>query len=440
MKRVIGVRREDKNEWERRVPLIPADVEQLSKEHNIEFVVQPSPIRIFKDDEYRRAGAAISEDLSSCSAVFAVKEIPEELFQEGKTYIFFSHTIKGQEHNMPMLKAMIEKKCQLLDYEKVADDNGRRLIFFGNFAGYAGMVDTLWALGQRLAWEGTPNPFEAMHHTYKYNNLEEAEQAIKEVGKNIETNGLPADMCPLIIGLTGYGNVSKAAQEIVALLPTIEIAPDQIEEVFNNKNEDCRHVYKVVFKEQDMVKPKEAGTQFELQDYYTHPEKYESNMEAYLPYLTALVNCIYWEPRYPRVLTKAFLKEMFADEKTPVLKVVGDISCDIEGAIECTIDSTKPDQPTFVYDPFREEITPGVAGDGIVVMAVDNLPCELSRESSTAFSHTLRDFVPALLDADFSKPLDQCGLPETLKRAVILYHGTLTPDYAYLKQFVKNSV
>ena len=147
MKRVIGIRREDKNEWERRVPLIPADVDQLAKEHKIEFVVQPSPIRIFKNEEYHSAGATISEDLATCSAVFAVKEIPEELFQEGKTYIFFSHTIKGQEHNMPMLKKMMEKKCQLIDYEKVADDKGRRLIFFGNFAGYAGMIDTLWALG-----------------------------------------------------------------------------------------------------------------------------------------------------------------------------------------------------------------------------------------------------------------------------------------------------
>ncbi len=133
MKRIIGIRREDKNEWERRVPLIPTDIEQLTKEHNIEFVVQPSPIRIFKDDEYRSAGAVINEDLSACSAVFAVKEIPMELFETGKTYIFFSHTIKGQEHNMPMLKTMMEQKCSLLDYEKVTDDKGRRLIFFRKF-------------------------------------------------------------------------------------------------------------------------------------------------------------------------------------------------------------------------------------------------------------------------------------------------------------------
>ena len=113
----------------------------------------------------------------------------------------------------------------------------------------------------------------------------------------------------------------KPRKRLSICLPTIEIAPDQIEEIFNNKKEDRRHVYKVVFKEQDMVKPKETGVEFELQDYYTHPEKYESNMEAYLPYLTVLVNCIYWEPRYPRVLTKAFLKEMFTDGKTPVLKV-----------------------------------------------------------------------------------------------------------------------
>ena len=101
MKHIIGIRREDKNEWEKRVPLIPADVEELTRDQNIAFVVQPSPIRIFSEDEYRKAGATIDEDLSSCPTVLAIKEIPEHLFQEGKTYMFFSHTIKGQEYNMP---------------------------------------------------------------------------------------------------------------------------------------------------------------------------------------------------------------------------------------------------------------------------------------------------------------------------------------------------
>ena len=434
MKRIVGIRREDKNEWEKRVPLTPKDVEELQTQHNIDVIVQPSPIRIFSEDEYRGAGASINEDLSSCSTVLAIKEIPKELFQKGTTYIFFSHTIKGQEYNMPMLKKMMDRKCHLIDYEKITNEQGRRLIFFGNYAGYAGMIDTLWSFGQRLASEGISNPFEAVNHTYQYNNLENAQQAMKDIGKRIKEDGLPEEMTPCIIGITGYGNVSKAAQEIVGLLPMIEISPEEIEDVFKTKKGDRHHVYKVVFKEKDMVKPKQADTAFELQDYYTHPEKYEANMEAYLPYLSVLVNCIYWESRYPRVLTNAFLKKIYANGNPPVLKTVGDISCDIEGAIECTVDSTKPDKPAYVYDPSTGQPTLGVEGKGLVVMAVDNLPCELARESSSAFSHVLKEFIPQLVDADFSKPFEQCGLPDPVKRAVILYHGELTPGYTYLEE------
>lgn len=437
MKHVIGIRREDKNEWEKRVPLIPEDVRQLGQKHRIEFVVQPSPIRIFTDDEYRQAGAAIAEDLSSCSMVLAVKEIPQDLFQEGKTYIFFSHTIKGQEYNMPMLKRMMELKCHLIDYERIVDEHGRRLIFFGNYAGYAGMIDTLWSLGQRLKWEAAANPFEAVKHTYTYKNLEDAERAIKEVGENITKNGLPTGITPIIIGFAGYGNVSNAAQEIVDLLPTIEIRPDEIAEICTSKKGDVNHVYKVVFTEQDMVQPKHADTTFELQDYYDHPEKYVPNMETYLPYLGVLVNGSYWENKYPRILTNAYAKAMYAPGNIPMLKVIGDISCDIEGAIECTVDSTKPDKPAFVYDPATGQRTLGVEGRGPVIMAVDNLPCELARESSSAFSYVLREFIPEIIDADFTKPLAESGLPEPVKHAVILYHGELTEPYAYIEKFLQ---
>ncbi len=437
MKHIIGIRREDKNEWETRVPLIPEDLQQLGRKHNIEFVVQPSPIRIFTDDEYRQAGAAVAEDLSSCSTVLAVKEIPKELFQKGTTYIFFSHTIKGQEYNMPMLKRMMELGCHLVDYERIVDEQGRRLIFFGSYAGYAGMIDTLWSLGQRLKWEGSANPFEAVHHTYTYKNLEEAKQALEALGANIRKNGLLAGITPLIIGFAGYGNVSTAAQEIVDLLPTLEISPDEVADIFHTKKGDNNHIYKVVFTEQDMVRPKNADTPFELQDYYDRPEKYVSGMEAYLPYVGVLVNACYWESKYPRILTKAHAKAMYAPGKSPVLKVIGDISCDIEGAIECTVDSTKPDKPAFVYDPATGQHLLGVEGDGPVIMAVDNLPCELARESSSAFSHVLQGLIPEIMPADFTKPLDESGLPEPVKHAMIVYHGKLTEDYQYLGEFLR---
>jgi alpha-aminoadipic semialdehyde synthase len=154
MDNIIGIRREDKNKWERRVPLTPAHVAQLIRDYTLRILIQPSTIRVFSDEEYTAAGAAVQEDLSPAGIVLAVKEIPVELLQPGKTYLFFSHTIKGQSYNMPLLRRLLELNCQLIDYERVVNEQNRRLIFFGEHAGMAGMIDTLSALGQRLAWEG----------------------------------------------------------------------------------------------------------------------------------------------------------------------------------------------------------------------------------------------------------------------------------------------
>src|SRR5262245_39216212 len=180
----IGIRREDKNEWERRVPLTPNHVRALV-EQGTQVVVQPSTIRIFRDEEYAQAGAAVREDLSDCRAVFAVKEIPADFFHHGKAYMFFSHTFKGQPHNMPMLRTMLEREVTLIDYEKVTDEQNRRLIFFGNYAGTAGMFETFYTLGKRLAWERIPNPFEDLKRPLEYSGLEAAKEALVAVGRLI---------------------------------------------------------------------------------------------------------------------------------------------------------------------------------------------------------------------------------------------------------------
>lgn len=430
MKR-IGIRREDKNEWERRVPLIPEHAKELKQTHAIEVWLQPSQIRIFQDKDYISAGAVICEDLSRCPIIFAIKEIPVEFFEPSKTYVFFSHTIKGQPHNMAMLKRMMELKCQLIDYEKVVDEHGKRLIFFGRFAGLAGMIDTLWALGRRLKYEGIDNPFSEIRKTHEYVSLEEAKDEIANVGKKIATLGLPNSLTPFICGFLGYGNVSKGAQEIIDLLPIKEIEPKVIGSALT---ESC--IYKVVFKEEDMVelKIKNKKSKFDLQDYYDHPEKYKSVFEKYIPYLTLLINCIYWDARYPRFVTKKYLKKLYRG--SPKLKVIGDISCDIDGAIECTLHPTTPANPVFVYDPFTEKATLGVEGVGPVVLAVDNLPCELPRESSIYFSGRLMNFIPQIAGADFSVDFEHCNLPREIKDAVILYHGELTPNYKYMEKFL----
>jgi alpha-aminoadipic semialdehyde synthase len=436
MKAVIGIRREDKSKWERRVPLTPRKMRELREKYGIEFCVQPSSVRIFREDEFGQVGATVQDDLSPASVVFAVKEIPAKYFEPGKTYIFFAHVIKGQAYNMPMLKRMMELGCNLIDYEKVTDERGRRLIFFGWHAGVVSMIDSLWTLGQRLQWEGIPNPFTVVRDTYTYDNLEAARADVRAAGALIKTEGLPAAITPLIIGVAGYGNVGRGIQEILADLPTAEIQPADLARVANDPNASRNVVYRVTFKEEHSVEPISAGARFDLQEYYQHPERYRSCFEQYLPYLTVLMNSNYWDSRYPRAVTKEQVRKLFSRPQPPRLRVIGDVSCDVEGGIECTVKSTEPGEPVYVYDPDSGAATMGVAGRGPVILAVDILPSELPREASEYFSDILGPFIPAIAQADFSAPFEKLNVPPEIRRAVILYHGELTPDYKYIAKYL----
>jgi len=431
---IVGVRREDKSIWERRVPVTPQDAADL-KQQGIEVIVQPSPIRAIVDREFTERGITVQDDLGPASVILAIKEIPEYVFEPDKTYVFFSHTIKGQAFNMPMLRRMLELGCTLIDYERVMDDKNRRLIFFGWHAGVAGMIDTLWALGQRLAWEGIPNPFAELRQTRTYHDLAEAKEALARVRARIEDEGLPKQLTPLIVGVAGYGNVSRGAQEMLDLLPVIEIQPEEVAAISAGAEPSRHHLYKVVFKEWHMVEPASPTTTFELQDYYAHPEKYRGVFEQYIPHLTVLVNAIFWASKYPRLATKAYLKTRFSGAK-PRLRVIGDISCDVEGAIECNVKATSPGDPLYVYDPLTGQVTDGHEGPGVVVLAVDILPSELPREASFDFSRILKPFIPAIAGADFSAPFEANNLPPEIKKAVIAYRGRLTPDYEYIQQFL----
>ncbi|MCL4295872.1 MAG: hypothetical protein KJ077_09105 [Anaerolineae bacterium] len=437
MTNIIALRREDKNQWERRVPLTPTQVATLAQQP-INFLVQPSPIRAFPDAAYAAAGATIEEDLSAAEVVLAIKEIPPELLQPGKTYLFFSHTIKGQPHNMPLLRRLLELNCQLIDYERVVDEHNRRLIFFGQHAGLAGMIDTLRALGQRLAWEGIVTPLTNLRPTYEYADLPAAQSDLRRIGQRLVEEGWPLDLTPLVIGLAGYGNVSRGAQAILDLLPVRQITPAELLTLNEREDLDRNVIYKVVFKEEDTVEPITEGQPFDLAEFFQHPERYRSRFDRYLPHLTVLVNCIYWDARYPRLLTKETARRLYSGDSPPKLRVVGDISCDIEGGIEPTIKATEPDAPSFVWQPETDTAVDGVAGAGPVIMAVDNLPCELPVESSTSFGEALMPFIPALAACDFSTDFAACALPPELKRATIVYHGELTPEYRYLEKLINN--
>lgn len=430
MGNTIGIRREDKNIWERRVPLIPAHLERILEAGDLAAVVQPYPRRVFADEAYRQAGAEVAEDLSGCDLVLAVKEIPAALFEPGGAYMFFSHTIKAQSYNMAMLRRLLELRCTLIDYERITDDQGRRLVLFSRQAGQAGMIDTLHLLGARLATEGIDTPFSALKMAYAYASLDEAKAALASVGARIIDQGLPEAVSPLVVGFAGYGNVSQGAQEIFDVLPVTTVTPDALE----SGDLPASGLVKVVFAEQDMVEPVAEGTAFELQEYYQHPERYRGRFARLLPRLHVLLNGIYWEERYPRLVTNADLRTLWETSPRPRLRVLGDVSCDIEGSIQCTVKSTMPDAPSYVFDPLTGEHTMGIEGRGPIVMAVDNLPAELPRESSVQFSESLRGFVADIVRADRSVPWEDYDVPPPIRRAVISYNGALTPDYAYLQK------
>jgi len=428
MRGLIGIRKEDKNIWERRVPLIPVHVQELKEKFNIETIVEPFERRAFSDSEYISAGAELNSDLSKAPIIFAVKEIPIRLLQENKTYIFFSHTIKAQEYNMPLLKKLMDLKCTLIDYETMTNDAGKRVVFFGRYAGYAGMIDALNGLGIRLEHLGIKNKFREVKPAFEYTDLNDAKEHIKAIGEKIAAEGLPQAVKPLIFGFAGYGNVSQGAQEIFDLLPYEEIEPEQLAGLTEEENK----IFKVVFKEKDMVKHKD-GKKFELMDYYNHPENYVADFEKYLDKVDVLVNAIYWDDRYPIFISKKYLRQ---NKENLRLKIIADITCDIDGAIETTYKSTPSDNPAYVYDPFTDQFKDGYEGRGVVDIAVDNLPAEMPKDSSIGFSTALSPFVPGIVNADMSGNFDYANFPAEIKRAVIVYKGELTPEYAYLKEYL----
>ena len=297
------------------------------------------------------------------------------------------------------------------------------------------MLDTFWALGKRLEEEDYETPFSEFSMAHEYSNLAAAKKAAVKIGKKIAKDGLPKSLYPMVFGFTGYGNVSKGAQEIFDLLPFKEISPEELVEGKIHANTE-KLLWKVVFHENHTVRPKSSSKPFDLKEYFSFPEKYESAFRQYADHLSALINCIYWSPKSPRVLTKKDAAGIWKKGKKSKLKIIGDISCDIGGGIEFNVKETDPDQPVYVYNPVTEKFKFGVKGTGPVVMAVDNLPCELSAESSQDFSKAMMSVMPDLLRLNRDKSFENCGLPETLKRATIVWNGKLTPDFQYLKKFL----
>jgi saccharopine dehydrogenase (NAD+, L-lysine-forming) len=428
----LGIVRETKNKWERRAPITPDDLKELISQYSVEVAIQPSKKRIFSDNAYKAAGAIVQDDLSSCDIILGIKEVKIKDLMADKLYLYFSHTIKGQSYNMSMLRRLIDLKCTLLDYERIVDEKGQRQIFYGYHAGVAGLIDTLWAFGRRLDKEGIYSPFSILKQSLFYTDQSEATASLVKVGDQIRANGLPAAITPLVVGITGYGNVSRGIQDMLNFLPVTKVDPDHLKEI----NMNSHTLYMSIFEEKDMVESVSGSTTFDLEEYYNYPKRYRSKFGTYLNYISILINASFWDTAYPRHVTKENLKELFSGIKKPALRVIGDISCDVNGGIECTVKATDPGDPVFVYKPDTDMVLDGFSDEGLVIMAVDNLPSELPKDASIYFSSVLKTYIPALVTTDFLVGFNSLDLPYALKKAIIVYKGELTDDYLYLKEYL----
>lgn len=446
----IGIRKEDeKKRNEYRTPLVPSDIATLRDQFpDAQFMIQTGHLegytypRAFTDEEYEVVGAEVG-DIKNADIILGIKEIPIKDLLPDKTYAFFSHTYKGQPHNMTMLRKLRNLGCSLIDYELIVEDveddiyevdRYRRKVFFGHMAGYAGTIDTLHGLGQRYAARGIDTPFakikKSMDYRSEYGNFgdfEQAMSAIKTLADDIKNEGLPDAIAPVVFGLTGHGNVGKAVRHILEHLPIIEITPEQLIDWRIQPEESLNQVYLVHFSRA-----------------YREP----ATIQQYLPHLSVLLHGAKWLPHQERMVTRTWLEHV---EDTQ-LEIIGDISCDPNGSIEIS-KPTYPDNPIYTYLPEKDDLLAkwsdeqfykscesGIQAKGVAVMSVTNLPAAFARESSESFSTMLKESIGELIHADLSKPFEELDLSRQLKRAFIMHKGEFTPDFEQLENHIPAKV
>ncbi|XP_017983422.1 PREDICTED: alpha-aminoadipic semialdehyde synthase [Theobroma cacao] len=445
---VVGILSETSNKWERRAPLTPAQCARLlnggrDKSPGVaRIIVQPSTKRIFDDKLYEEVGCEISDDLSACGLVLGIKKPRLEMIRRDTAYAFFSHTHKAQEENMPLLDKILAERATLFDYELVDGDNGKRLIAFGNFAGRVALIDLLRGLGERYLNLGYSTPFLSLGASYMYPSVTAAKAAVISVGDEIAGQGLPSGICPLVFVFTGSGKGSLGAQEMFKLLPHTFVDPSKLPQLFEKArdpplpgqaSERVFEVYGCVVTSQDMVEHKDNPKVFDKADYYAHPECYKPVFhERIAPYVSVFVNCIYWEKRFPRLLSTQQLQDLV--RKGCHLIAISDLTCDMEGSIEILNRTTSIDSPFFRYDAITDSYHNGMEGNGVICSVVDNLPTEFAKEASEHFGGLLLQFIGSLAStADISK------LPPVLKKACIAHGGALTPLYEYIPSLRKSN-
>lgn len=397
----FGIIKERKNPPDKRVVFTPEALVQLQKQHpDLEIKVEKSDIRIFKDSEYTDLGFEVTEDVSDCDVLFGVKEIPADFLIPNKKYFFFSHTIKKQPHNQKMLQTILAKNIELYDHETIVDSNNQRLIGFGYYAGLVGAYNAFRAFGIKYDLFTLP----------KAETLETKENLIVRLKRQYLPN--------IKIVVTGHGRVGAGITEILDRMKIKRVSVAD----FLSKNYS-QPVY-VQLQSLDYNKRKDGREIADKHDFYNNPQEYVPDFEKFTKVADVFIAGHFHANTAPDILTCEMLKA--ADCK---LKVIADISCDVDGSVASTLRASNIAEPFYGYLPTEHKEVPYNHPGSIMVMAVDNLPCELPKESSKGFGEMFMEHViPAFFNGD------KDGI---LQRAKITENGKLTERFSYLKEYAE---
>ena len=394
---VIGLIKEGKIPADNRVALIPAQCRLLKRQvPGIKIIVQPCNHRCFTDEEYRKAGVNVQEDISECNLLLGIKEVPVNQLMEGKRYMFFSHTKKMQPHNQLQMQAMVEKKITLIDYECLEHSDGQRIIGFGFFAGIVGAHNGMYAYGKRtgafdLCRVGECKTYKQLLHKYFGLKL-----------PNIK------------IAVTGSGRVASGILEIMNLLGVVEVEQDE----FQSREFD--YPAYVHLKGAALYEHKQTR-KYNRDDFHNNPQEYRCKFNQFLSHTDILMNGVYWDKNVPRLFEWS---DMLAHDFR--IKTIADITDDKNGSVPCNLGDSTIENPVYGVDSISRQMIDPYQKSGIDIMAVGNLPNELPRDASRYFGQQLINYI---LD-DILK-----GTSPIIERATILNEGELTEDYKYLEEY-----
>jgi alanine dehydrogenase len=395
----FGIIKERKNPPDRRVVFTPEELARLQSAYpEAKIKVESSDIRIFADQEYADLGIEVTNDVSDCDVLFGVKEVPVDALIPNKKYFFFSHTIKKQPHNQKLLHAILEKNIELYDHETIVDKNHKRLIGFGKYAGIVGAYNGMRAFGIKFELFNLP----------KAESLSGKSALIEKLKRQI----LP----PIKIVLTGHGKVGNGVKEILDAMKIKEVSIE---------NYLAKIYSEPVYVQLDTADYNKRidGKPFDKKDFYQNPTEYTSDFGRFTKVSDIFMAGHFYANDAPVILTREMLRA--PDCK---IKVVADITCDVGGPIACTIKASTIADPLFGYDPGKDAEVDVFHPAAIVVMSVDNLPCELPKDASEGFGEMFMEHViPAFFNGD------KDGI---LERAKIAQNGHLTERFSYLQDYV----